>query len=206
MRGIKFPRTSAVTSARVEKIVDALKSFLQVQLDEIRENKLRFGLIVATLIVVIIIAALDFETGEEIQLDAQDKSVSSTQIAVTSDSVKPLIGASSDEIFIQDPFKVAAQIDNVEPLEDDEKILPPVPIPPVIFETPKVEDKVPTAEFILQGIAVAEDSTALFKKIFGGKVETLFLKIGDKVNDKIIVEIGQNFVTLEDGEKIFITP
>ena len=154
----------------------------------------------------IIIAALDFETGEEIQLDAQDKSVSSTQIAVTSDSVKPLIGASSDEIFIQDPFKVAAQIDNFESLEDDEKILPPVPIPPVIFETPKVEDKVPTAEVILQGIAVAEDSTALFKKIFGGKVETLFLKIGDKVNDKIIVEIGQNFVTLEDGEKIFINP
>ena len=183
--------------------MDALKSFLQVQLDEIRENKIRFGLIVASLIVVIIIAALDFETGEEIQLDAQDKSVSSTKIAVTSENVKPLIGASSDEVFIQDPFQISVK---VEPLEDEEKILPPVPIPPVIFETPKVEDKVPTAEFILQGIAVAEDSTALFKKIFGGKVETLFLKIGDKVNDKIIVEIGQNFVTLEDGEKIFITP
>ena len=195
--------------------MDALKSFLQSQLDEIRKNKLRFGLIVACLIAVIIFAALDSESGEEIPLAQKDsgnvgqadkKSVEQpTKISVTSENVKALIGANSDEVFIQDPFKAPAPIEKVESPKVEEKILPPVePIPPIIFEPPKVENKAPEEKIILQGVALGEESTALVTKIVGDKSETLFIKIGDKIKGKAVVEIGSDFITLEGGEKIFV--
>ena len=191
--------------------MDALKSFLQVQLDEIRENKLRFGLIVASLIGVIIFAAFDNESYEEIKLDAPKESVNveqtATKISVASENVKTLIGANVEEVFIQDPFQAFAQIEKVEPPEVEEKSLPPIePIQPVIFEPPKVEElvKPPEEKFVLQGTAIGEENTALVKKIVGDKVETFFVKVGDKVKGKSVVEIGQNFLALEGGEKIFI--
>ena len=195
--------------------MDEVKNFLQAQLDEIRENKLRFGLIVTCLIVVIIIAALDTEKTEEIKLDTpkQSETVERTKnlnvenpikISVTSENVKSLIGANSDEVFIQDPFKNPAPIEKIEEPKFEEKILTPIePIKPVIFEPPKIETP-PEEKFILQGVAIGQESTALVTKIIGDKTETLFLKIGDKVKGKAVVEIGQDFVTLEGGEKIFV--
>jgi len=186
-----------------------MKDFWKAQLDEIRENKLRFGLIVACLIAVIIFAAIDSESGEEIPL-AQKNPVNVGQydnisieqpikISVTSESVKALIGANSDDVFIQDPFQFQAPIKKIDPPKVEEKILPPV-----TFEPPKVEYKAPEEKVILQGIAIGEESTALVTKIVGDKSETLFIKVGDKVKGKAVVEIGQDFVTLEGGEKIFV--
>lgn len=186
-----------------------MKDFWKAQLDEIRENKLRFGLIVACLIAVIIFAAIDSESGEEIQL-AQKNPVNvgqsdkiqveqPTKFSATSENVKPLIGANSDEVFIQDPFKESAPIEKATPPKFEEKILTPV-----TFEPPKIEYKAPEEKIILQGVAIGEESTALVKKIIGDKSETLFIKIGEKIKGKAVVEIGQDFVTLEGGEKIFV--
>ena len=183
--------------------MDEVKKFFKAQLDEIRENKLRFGLIISCLIVVIIFAALDSESVEEIPL-AQKNSVNvdrQTKFAATSETVKALIGANSDEVFVQDPFESPAQFVKVE-----EKILPPVEqINPVIFEPPKVENKLPEEKFVLKGVAIGAESTALVTKIVGDKSETTFLKIGDKIKGKAVVSIGRDFLTLEDGEKIFVT-
>ena len=183
--------------------MDEVKKFFKAQLDEIRENKLRFGLTVACLIAVIIFAALDTESVEEIPI-AQKNSVNVEQpikFAATSEIVKALIGANSDEVFVQDPFEAPAQILKVE-----ENILPPVePIQPVIFEPPKLESKLPEEKFVLQGVAIGAESTALVIKIVGDKSETIFLKIGDKIKGKAVVSIGRDFLTLEDGEKIFVT-
>ena len=202
MRGIKFPLTSAVTSARVEKIVDSVKSFIQAQLDEIRENKLRFGLIVTCLVVVIILSVADFESGEEINLNATEKNVENLpkteNISVMPENVKEVIGANSDAVFIQNPFEIPAQIDEVEePPKVEEKIL----IPPPVIEIPKL----PEVKFVLKGVAgIGDDKTALVIKISESKSEPQFLKVGEKIGNKIIIEIADDFLTLEDGEKIFM--
>ena len=202
MRGIKFPLTSAVTSARVEKIVDSVKSFIQAQLDEIRENKLRFGLIVTCLVVAIIFSVADFESGEEINLNATEKTIENLpkteNISVMPENVKEVIGANSDAVFIQNPFEIPAQIDEVEePPKVEEKIL----IPPPVIEIPKL----PEVKFVLKGVAgIGDDKTALVIKISESKSEPQFLKVGEKIGNKIIIEIADDFLTLEDGEKIFM--
>ena len=80
-----------------------MKDFLKSQLEEIRENKLRFGLLIICLVVAIIYAFADsFDSGEEINLDAPQKvaqvespakNISSTseKVTVSSDKVKAVI-------------------------------------------------------------------------------------------------------------------
>ena len=70
-----------------------MKDFLKAQLDEIRENKLRFGLLVVALFAAIIFAVTDsFERGEEIDLAAPQK----ISQADTTNTRADLVPAQSD--------------------------------------------------------------------------------------------------------------
>ncbi|MBQ7197976.1 MAG: hypothetical protein IJS29_01810 [Selenomonadaceae bacterium] len=198
-----------------------MKDFLKSQLEEIRENKLRFGLLIICLVVAIIYAFADsFDSGEEINLDAPQKvaqvespakNISSTseKVTVTSDKVKAVIGANADDVFIYDPFKNPAPAKVDEPVKVDEvdakveKTLPPAE--PAIVTPPAVEVPTPPEDnFILRGTALANNKTAMVEKISNGKSETLFLQIGEKINGKAIVDIAQDFITLDDGNILYI--
>lgn len=197
-----------------------MKKFLESQLEEIRENKLRISSLIVCLIGAIIFAVYDsWESGEEINLDApqnvaqverpvKDISETNKKITVSSEKVKAVIGANADEVFIYDPFKNPTPPVKVEevPVKVEEKILPPTPpTESVNIMLPVVEvPKPPEDNFFLRGTALADNKTALIEKISNGKTETLFLQIGDKLNDKIIVDIATDFVTLDDGSNLYI--
>ena len=185
-----------------------MKDFFQSQIDEIRENKLRFGLLVACLIGTIIYAVYDsFDSGEEINLDTPSKIVqvdpptqnvpeTNKTVIVSSDKVKAVIGANSDEIYIYDPFK-----NPTPPTKVEEKI--PTPIPPtesVIVPPPTVDED----KFFLRGIALGDNKTAMIEKISNGKSEMLFLQIGEKIKGKVIVDISQDFIILDDGNVLYV--
>ena len=196
-----------------------MKDFLKSQLEEIRENKLRFGLLIICLVVAIIYAFADsFDSGEEINLDAPQKvaqvespakNISSTseKVTVTSDKVKAVIGANADDVFIYDPFKNPAPAKVDEPVKVDEvdlkKTLPPTE--PAIVTPPAVEVPTPPEDnFILRGTALANNKTAMVEKISNGKAEMLFLQIGEKINGKAIIDIAQDFIILDDGNILYI--
>ena len=185
-----------------------MKDFFKSQLEEIRENKLRFGLLLICCIVTIIYAFADsFDSGEKINLDTPQKvaqvespvkNISSTseKVTITSDKFKAVIGANADEVFIHDPFKnpTPAKVEEISP-----------PVEPLIIPPPAVEvPKPPEDKFILRGTALADNKTAMVEKISNGKTEMLFLQIGEKINGKVIVNITQDFITLDDGNNLYI--
>ena len=173
-----------------------MKEFFKSQLDEISQNKLRIGLLTLILIGTLIYASTDFETGEEIELDETAKDLSAKTVAVNSEKVKSVIGASNEEFYIYDPFHNPAPPD-----EKVEEILPPVE--PVIIVQPveKVEEvpKPPEEKFILKAVALSENKTALVEKISEGNVETIFVKIGDTIGGKKISDIDADFIKFDDN-------
>lgn len=206
-----------------------MKDFLKAQLEEIRENKLRFGLLVVVLFATIIFVMTDsFERGEEIDLAAPQKisqvepvqtqavdNLPAENLASTTGNVKAVIGANADEIYIYDPFKNPnpKTEKNVEPppkvevpVKADEKPSPPDEPVIVIQPAPEVDKtpKPPEIKFVLHGTALGENKVAMVQKISEGKVlEMLFLKIGDKVNDKKIADIAERFLTFDDGSRMY---
>lgn len=207
-----------------------MKDFLKAQLDEIQENKLRFGILILVLFAAIIFAVTDsFEQGEEINLEPQKISQVETvpnqseaatnlpakNVTATNGNVKAVIGANADEIYIYDPFKnpnpapkvKAEEPPKVEvPVKADEKPSPPVAPVIVIKPAPEVpaSPKPPEVKFVLQGVALGENKVAMVQKISEGKVlEMLFLKIGDKLNGKKISDIAEDFLTFDDGNRMY---
>ncbi|MBQ9488128.1 MAG: hypothetical protein IJU91_10105 [Selenomonadaceae bacterium] len=208
---------------------------MKAQLEEVRENKFRFGLLAVALLAAIIFAVTDsFERGEEIDLAAPQKisqadntntravqtqvdsveSLPAETVTATSGNVKAVIGANADEIYIYDPFKNPnpAPEKKVDPpkvevsAKAEEKISKPVEPVIVIQPAPEVDQtpKPPEVKFVLHGTALGENKVALVQKISEGKVlEMLFLKIGDKLNGKKIADIAENFLTFDDGNRMY---
>ena len=220
-----------------------MKDFLKEQLDEIRENKLRFGILIFALFAAIIFAVTDsFERGEEINLESQkisqaditknraDLSPAQSESAVnlpaknvtanenvyaSSGNIKAVIGANADEIYIYDPFKNPTPAPKVKaeeppkvevPVKAEAKTLPPVEPVIIIQPAPEVPvpPKVPEVKFILQGVALGENKVAMVQKISENKIlEMLFLKIGDELNGKKIADIAEDFLTFDDGNRMY---
>ena len=179
-----------------------MNDFFKSQLEEIRENKLRVGLLAIILFATIIYAVFDFDKSEEIITDEPQKNPAVEEpvkvTAPTSDKVKPVIGANVDEIFIHNPFH------NPAPIKVEEKIIPPkvetVIIAPPVEEIPKP----PEIKFILHGVAIGDTKTAFVEKIVDGKSETIFVSIGDNINGKIIIDMQSDNITFDNGDKLYI--
>lgn len=177
-----------------------MNDFFKSQLEELRKNKFRVGLLAIILLGLIIYSVSDFDKGEEITLDEPQKNSAVEEpvkvTTVTDEKVKPVIGANVDEIFIHDPFYNPAP-------KVEEKILPPAE--PVIIAPPVVEEpKPPEIKFSLQGVALGDEKTAIVKKIESGKVEILFVTVGDNLNGKIIVDMSDDFIIWDNGDKLYI--
>ena len=182
-----------------------MKDFLKSQLDEIRQNKLRVGLLTLILLSTLIYATTNFDTGEEIKLDEPAENVPVKNISPTNEKVKAVIGASNEDFYIYDPFQnpnpPAEKIEEV-PVKVEENILPPAE--PVIVEKVEETPKPPEEKFILRGTALSDEKSALVEKIVAGKTEILFLKIGDKINGKVISDIDKNFIKFDDDSTLII--
>lgn len=182
---------------------DELKKFLQRELDELKKNKIRAVALGVCLAVLLIFWATDSDSdGEEIDLTAdvpppatKDLPIINLPVEKSPDGVTLVLGANADPLFIGDPF---AGEDKPKP--------PPNPVvtpPPVIIQPPPVPEKPaePKEKIILTGTAISgEFKTAMFLR---GK-ETLFLTVGEEVGGKKISDISTDFVTFEDGERVFI--
>ena len=179
---------------------DELKKILQRELEELKQNKIRaVALGVCFIVLLIFWISDDASDGEEIVLNetpppvTKDLPVKILPVEKSPDGVTKVLGANADKLFIVDPFA------------GKEKPLPPPKIefpPPVVIQPPPQEKiSEPAEKIILTGTAISgANKTAMFLR---GK-ETLFLTIGEEIGGKKIFDISPDFVTFENGEKVFI--
>ena len=177
---------------------EELKEILRRELDELKQNKIRVLALVACLIVLVIFWITDDTSGgEEIILEekppaTKDLPVKVLPVAKSPDGVKIVLGANADRLFIGDPFAVEEE---VKPPPTPP--LPAIPAPSIVIEPPP---KPPKENIILMGTAISgTNKTAMFLR---GK-ETLFKTIGEEIDGRIISDITPDFVTFEDGARIY---
>lgn len=129
-------------------------------------------------------------------------------------NITPVIGANVEEIFIHDPFAAPPQIQPKEIEIVEVTPAPPTPPPPTAIEPPPAQilnepEKIsePAERFVLRGmVASGENKLAILEKI-GDKnssSESLILGVGDTIRGRRIIEIGEEFLAFDDGEKIYI--
>lgn len=200
---------------------DFLKIFWQKDLAEIRENKIRFGAILILLIAAVIFALADSTSADteipleqtaapqavEIPADKQIQPVQTAALPAASQNLKPVLGASSGELCVGDPF-TAPVIEIPEP--------PPAPVAAPAVEIPVEMPEIPVAQiefkpaekFALNGTAINDGSkTAIIHKITGGdKAEIFIVSLGDTLGARRVTDITVDFVQLDDGSKISFSP
>ena len=120
-------------------IPDVLKIFLQSELKEIHENKLRFAALIILLLAVVILSFNNTDSGEEIILTAPPSAETSNAeqkiIPVANTDITAVIGANSGDLYVYNPFKVKPEI-----------VLDPVEIPsfePEIIKMPTIPNLPP---------------------------------------------------------------
>lgn len=186
---------------------DGLKKFLQGELNELKENKIRATALGVCFIVVLFFwISDDGSDNEEIILNekpppiTKDLPVKVLPIEKSLDGVTIVLGANADELFIGDPF---AGEEKTKPATPPPKVVIE-PAPPVVIQPPPQPEQLveqPKEKIILTGTAISGDNkTAMFLR---GN-ETLFLTIGEEVGGKKISDISPDFVTFEDGERVYL--
>lgn len=184
---------------------DKLKQFLQHELNELKENKIRAIALSACFVVVLFFwIGDDSSDGEEIILNEEpppltkDLPVKVLPVEKNPDGVTIVLGADADELFIDDPF---AGEEKPKPAPPSPKPVTVEPVPPVIIQPPPKIPEQTKEKIILTGTAISGDNkTAMFLR---GK-ETLFLTIGEEIGGKKISDISVDFVTFEDGGRVYL--
>lgn len=194
---------------------DEIKEIIRRELDELKQNKVRaIALGVCFIVLLIFWITDDSSDGEEISLTEETKPVTKDLPVKTlptdknPDGVKIVMGANADRLFIGDPFEVEEKPEPVpEPPIIQEPPPPPIPKitvapePPIVIEpTPEPIIEQPKEKILLTGTAISgTNKTAMF--LHGD--ETLFLTIGEEINGRKISDITPDFVTFEDGKRIY---
>ena len=187
---------------------DKLKEILQHELDELKQNKIRaIALGVCFIVLLIFWLTDDSSDGEEINLNettiaeappaTKDLPVKILPVEKSADGVTLVMGANADPLFIGDPFA-----GNEKPKPPPKVVTPPVP--PIVIQPPQIPEQPkpqPQEEIILTGTAISgTNKTAMFLR----DKKTIFLTIGEEIGGKKILDITPDFVTFEDGERVFI--
>ena len=203
---------------------DLIKKFWQREQEEIEKNKFRIAAMIFLAVVAIIFSASDFDKSEEIILSetpqveeknsqpAEDKKISevaeeknSAVQKVSDENIIAVVGANSEPLFVGDPF-LTSEVEEISGVEEDKKIPAAENIsPPTVLKSPVSQKNSAVEEtFILSGTAVSDNQrTALVRRYKGKNFEgTIILQVGDALKGKKVVEITENNLILEDGEKI----
>jgi len=181
-------------------MIEMFRKFLKRELEEIRQHRSRLIILVCCLFFSVAFAVWNFiDGGEEIiTVEPSEEKISANK-KVVEKNFTAVIGANADVLFVGDPFKVEEE---VEPQQVSEEILPPVVAEVALPE--KISQ--PEETFTLLGTAItAEEKSALVLRTKGSSTENIFVKTGDRLNGRQIVEIAEDSLTLEGGEKIFIS-
>ncbi|MBQ6006803.1 MAG: hypothetical protein IJL14_11300 [Selenomonadaceae bacterium] len=189
---------------------DALKDFLNRELEEIKQNKIRAGAIVICFVVAVIFLIAD-DSGEEIKLNespkiaeappltkdfpVKDLPVTTAPVEKSVEGVTLVLGANAEPLLIGDPFAFEEK-----PKPPPKVDMPPVP-PIILPKIPEQSQPQPQEKIILTGTAISgSNKTAMFLR---GK-ETLFLTVGDEINGRLIVDISPDFVTFADNVRVYV--
>ena len=197
-----------------DELKEKIMEFWRRDLDEIRKNKRRtIALAICFFVLLIYAWEPEGKNVEEIDLsDAPpvtkdlpvqklpDKKIPA-QIPETTDGVKIVMGANSEQIFINDPF-AGPEKPKPPPTPPKQvelpKIPPPSQTPQPLQQPPKVE---PKEKIILTGTAISCDNkTAMFLR----DKQTEFLSVGDEIGGRIISDITPEFVTFADGMRLYL--
>ncbi len=181
---------------------EELKEILRRELDELKQNKIRVGILAACVVILLAVWITDGSDGEEIVLTdepplTKDLPIKNLPVAKSPDGVKIILGATADRLFIGDPFAVEEKVaPEPPPTPEPTPPLPKIPPPSILIAPPEPEK--PKEKIILTGTAISgENKTAMFLR----GDETVFLTIGEEIGGRKISEISPDFVTFEDGGK-----
>ena len=202
-----------------DELKSKLQKFWQSNLEEIKENKVRFAAVLILFIVAVILLFTEDNGGEKINISENpapvensppenlpaDKKIITVKNAATSNADKNItavLGANAENLYVHDPFKTPPE----------EKFQPPPEIPAVIIPPPVAPvaqvPLVPTLKFALRGtVIIGYKKSALIQIISDDKNsanENLILEIGDTLNGKKILDINPDSVTLEGGEILYL--
>lgn len=209
---------------------DFFKNFLQNEREEIEKHKTRIILVIFLAVATIIFSFSDFgnnaenisiETSQVEEKDSaekitdtekvDDKKISTVQ-EVTAENVISVIGANAEKLAVKNPFQVAEveEVEEVEKsveVEEDKKTPATENISPQVVVVQQLATQKNSAveeKFILSGTAIGDTKrTALVQHYKNNKpAGTLFLQVGDSLKGKKVVEITEDAVILEGGEKI----
>lgn len=203
---------------------DFIKKFWQREKEEIEKNKFRIGAIIFFAFVAIIFSISDFGKSEEIILSetpqveeknsqpAEVKKISevaeeknSAVQKISDENIISVVGANSEPLLVGNPF-LTYEVEKIFEVEEDKKIPAAENISPQIVITQTEPKKIFTVEekFILSGTAISGNNrTALVQHYRGKNFEgTIILQVGDTLKGKKVIEITDDNLTLEDGEKI----
>ena len=204
-----------------------LKEFYDREINEIMHNKLRFGCIVATFVSAIALFAFtDTETevteasdneSPKVATASNDKSNSDKTSDKSSDkpaskvtNITGLERASEGGELIN-PFKsdlVKPPIETKSPKPES------IPIPQMPKSAPiKTTDISDKVVLTLKGTAISGDKKMAIiqrcvikskgtKDSENPKLESIMVKIGDKIDNHIVVDIGKNFIVFDDGRHL----
>ena len=185
---------------------DELKKFLSRELDEIKQNKIRaVAVIVCSIVAIIFWIVDDSSSGEEIILNdappvTKDLPVKILPVEKSPDGVTIVLGANADALLIADPF--TGEEKPQPPSKPQPQPQPPLPAipPPELIQPPPPKIEKPREQLILTGTAISGNNKIAM--ILRGN-ETLFKTIGDEIDGKKIVDITPDFVTFDNGERIY---
>ena len=202
---------------------EEIKNFWKREKEEIQKNRLRIGVLLCTIFAGIF-SLIDFDEGEEVILTdspkteiAEEKNLSdkkiSTVATVSEENITPVIGANSETLFVRDPFKVI-EVESVKKEEINNSQSANLPIsqsnnltqPSLPPQQKNFSTQETTEKFILTGTATTPTGNTALVQHYKGKnlSETFILSVGDTLKGQRIVEITENFLLLDGGEKLYI--
>lgn len=185
---------------------DELKKFLNREVEELKQNKIRaIALGVCFVVLLIFWLTDDGSSGEEIVLmekppATKDLPVKPLPVEKSPDGVTRVLGANADALFIGDPF---AGEEKPKPQPPPKVIAPapPIVIQPPPLPPPQEKPVILKEKIILTGTAISGNvKTAMFLR----DKETLFKTVGEEIGGKKISDINPDFVTFEDGGRVYL--
>lgn len=197
------------------------EKFLQSNLEEIKQNKIRFAAVAICFSVAVILLLTDENSaGEEINLTenpapvenaATDKKiipVKDAKISAADKNITVVLGANSENLYVHDPFKFPPEekVEEIAPVE-----IPKIPeVQPVIITPPPPvaqDSNKPEVKIILRGTAIIGDKKSALIQVISDKnsaAENLIFEVGEILNGKKISNITQDYLTFDDGEILYL--
>ncbi len=192
----------------IQKFKENLRDFFLLELEEIKQNKMRIAILTVCVFCSLLLMLAEDNSGEEISLTENPETkveVSEKSVAkkIADEKIKTVIGSNSAELKIANPFEIVREVK-----------IPPAPVqnlpPPEIFAENFTQEISSSVQFFLTGIARGEGGTFATvtkitktdKKISDEK--SFYVTAGEFIDGRKVLNIGNNFLQFEDGEKIFV--